>query len=556
MTHVILQHCCVDGACVDVCPVNCIHPLTGELEAEQAEMLYIDPATCIDCGACADICPVGAIASDYDLEEADERFIELNAAYFEQPGARDYTPRRRPGAFPASRASSETLRVAIVGTGPAACYAATELLERRGDGVRVEMFDRLLTPGGLARFGVAPDHLATRTIVDRFERLFDDPRVTLRLGIEIGRDIAAADLATAYDAVIYAVGAGAERAMELAGGSLPGSLSATEFVGWYNGHPDFADHRFDFSAKRAIVIGNGNVALDVARILAQEVERLHRSDIAAHALTALRDSSISEIVVLGRRSPLEAAFTLPELLGLHGRDDFSLWTDFPTELGAMLLDAQATRSAPWSARRKLAAIHDLPRQPASGGKSIRLSFLRTPEAVIGEERASALRQRVNRLELDENGTRITASDHSIVEDAGLIVRAAGFRGVAIAGTAFDDQRGIMPNVGGRLMDPDTGAVRQGHYVTGWIKRGPSGSMGTNKSCARETVAALLDDLEAGLLADTVRDRPLLHLPEHATITQWRAIDAHERAQGRRTGRPRVKLVDRAELRRIAAQGEA
>ena len=516
-------------------------------------MLYVDPEVCIDCGACADVCPVDAIVADYDLAVKDRAYIEINNEYFEQPGARGYSAKRALRQRPA--VTSDVLRVAIVGTGPAACYAAQELLTMAAEGLRIDMFERLLVPGGLVRFGVAPDHLKTKEVANGFERIFDDKRLKLHLGVDVGRDLLHADMIAGYDAVIYAVGMLSSRSLGIKGEDLRGSHSAAEFAAWYNGHPDFADFSCDLDAERAIVIGNGNVALDVARVLMQNVGDLHRSDIAEHALAALKQSRLQEVVVLGRRGPLDAAFTLPELLGLREREDFALWTDLPLGIEDDPLQQEVTALAPWAARQKLRAILDLPRQQPAG-RSIRLSFLRSPEAVIGEHRVEGVMQTRNALTRNRDGKIIVApTGHNLTEEAGLILRSVGFRGDAIAGVPFDETRGTIPNDGGRVRDPTTGDTLRGVYVTGWIKRGPSGVIGTNKSCAHETVNALLADHSAerlgGSTSQDQSDRQSMTLPRHYELADWRAIDQHERASGRAVGRPRVKLVREAEMLRAA-----
>jgi ferredoxin/flavodoxin---NADP+ reductase len=308
MPYVILQHCRNDAACVSECPVDCIHPRPDEPSCATAEMLYIDPEMCINCGSCQVVCPVDAIRPDLDLRSDQLVFSELNAAFYQ------HEPQHATAAPTAPRRAEVTgtvreLKVAVVGSGPAGCYAAEELLSRRDVSVRVDMFERLTTPWGLVRFGVAPDHLATKNVTVGFERMTRDSRLRLWLNVEVGRDVSAEQLAERYHAVIYAVGAMDARAMGIPGEDLPGSHSATEFVGWYNGHPDYAHRDFDLSAERAVVIGNGNVAIDIARLLLSTPGRLSGTDMAQHALERFSTSRIREVVVVGRRGPAEAAFT-------------------------------------------------------------------------------------------------------------------------------------------------------------------------------------------------------------------------------------------------------
>src|SRR5215213_384327 len=291
MTFVITQPCCSDASCVSVCPVNCIHPTPEEPDYGSASMLYIDPQTCIDCGACVEACPVDAIGPDYDLAENDQDFIAINAEYFEDPRHRDYLPEAvQRGSRAVQVTEPEPLRVAIVGSGPAACYAAEDLLDRPGLAVQVGIFERLPVPWGLVRFGVAPDHQRTKLVTTQFERTARRPRATLRLNVDVGQHITHDELLAHHHAVVYAVGAARDLRLGIPGEDLPGSSSATDFVAWYNGHPDFVDRNFDLSAQRAMVIGSGNVALDVARILVSDVDDLRRTDIAEHALEALAES--------------------------------------------------------------------------------------------------------------------------------------------------------------------------------------------------------------------------------------------------------------------------
>ena len=301
MPHVVTQHCCSDAACIQACPVNCIHPAPGEPEFDHAEMLYIDPAVCIDCGACADVCPVRAIASDYDLPRELLPYVELNATWYEAPTRRDY-PRVRAAGVTSVGAivHSAPLRVAIVGSGPSACYTAEQLLD---SGAEVTMLERLATPWGLARLGVAPDHQETKYVISEFERTALRAGFTLHLQVEVGRDVSHEELMRTHQAVVYATGASDYRRLDVPGETLSGSCSAAGFVAWYNGHPAYAEHEFPLATERAVVIGNGNVSLDVARVLLSPVDVLARTDIADHALDQLAESRVREVVLVGRRGP-------------------------------------------------------------------------------------------------------------------------------------------------------------------------------------------------------------------------------------------------------------
>lgn len=540
MAHVITQACCNDASCVAVCPVNCIHPTPDEPGYARAEMLHIDPETCIDCGACVDPCPVDAIVPDYDLTDANIRFSEINAAYYADPARRCYPP--EPSAVPKPQievAEPGPLRVAIVGSGPAACYAAEELLTRRGLDVEVHLFERLPTPWGLVRFGVAPDHQTTKAVTKLFARTAARAGLRFHLNVEVGTHLSHEELLAHHHAVVYAVGAPRSRSLGVPGEELPGSCSATDFVAWYNGHPDFAGATFDFSGERAVIIGNGNVALDVARVLAADVDELARTDIADHALEALAQSKIREVVVLGRRGPAQAAYTVAELLGL---------SSFEVAVQDDVCDDAALKVA---IARELAA-----RPPSGRARRIVLRYLASPVEILGGSRVSGLRIVRNDL---VDGRAVSSG---VTEDlpCGLVLRSIGYRGVPVAGVPFDAERGVLPNTGGRVVDPETGTPLPGVYTAGWAKRGPSGVIGTNKKCAADTIAALLTDYAGRRLrppaagADELAALISRRQPMALDYTAWKAIDAHERATGRERGRPRVKVVEVQEMLDIAKRG--
>lgn len=476
MPHVITQSCCSDASCVYACPVNCIHPTPDEPDFHTAEMLYIDPVECVDCGACVTACPVDAIKHDGSLEPTEKVFLELNAGFYKEPRPR---PLLAPVVPPLQVRAPGALSVAIVGSGPAAMYAADEVLTIPA--ARVRMYERLPQAGGLARFGVAPDHRRTRGVSRQFDTITADPRLELVTGVEIGSDITHQQLLAEHDAVIYAVGASTDRPLDVPGANLPGVSSATRFVAWYNGHPDFADAVFDLSQPRAVVIGNGNVALDVARILTTDPDRLAATDIAPHALKALRQSKIDEVVVVGRRGLAQSAFTVPELVGLTAMPDVDVVVS-PQDL-ASLPDTDA----------RARILRDLPRRP--GNRRIRLEYLQSPTAIARTTAGLDIEFAHNELVAAADGTikvKPTGDLHTV--NAGLVLTSIGYRGRPVADLPFDEARGTVPNDSGRV---DGIAAT---YVTGWIKRGPTGFIGTNKSCAQETVRSLVADYNAGLLA--------------------------------------------------------
>ncbi|MFE0748896.1 4Fe-4S binding protein [Gordonia sp. NPDC058843] len=537
MTFVITQNCCNDASCVPVCPVNCIHPTPDDPEYATTEMLYIDPDACIECGACLDACPVGAIEPDYDLPESSLPFIELNSVYYRDPAHLDYE--QVPYAAQPARSwkGSAPLRVAIVGAGPASSYAVEHLLAQRGLDVQIDVFEKLMTPWGLLRHGVAPDHQSTKKAADAFTRSMRHRAVRVFFDVDVGVDISFAELAERYHAVLYGVGAASDRRVLIPGEDLPGSMAATQLVAWYNGHPDGLAHQPDLSADRAIVVGNGNVALDVARILASDVDALRKTDIAEHSLDVLSESRIREVRVLGRRGADVAAFTTPELIGLR------------EALGPRLIRSEEIgEPSPESsvmALYKRELIEKLPTQaPLSDEPIVVLDFCRTPVSVVGD---SAVR-----------GLRYVPTGGGDADDleCGLLVRAVGYRSEPIAGLPFDAERAVVPNDEGRVTRID-GEVVAGAYVTGWIKRGPSGALGTNRRCAKATVSSLLDDFGAARLAEpAVADDIAERFTKAVSFDDWRHLDSHERASGHAAGRLRLKTVNRDEQRSIVASRES
>ncbi|WP_068268866.1 FAD-dependent oxidoreductase [Aldersonia kunmingensis] len=542
MAHVITQSCCSDASCVPVCPVDCIHPTPGEPDYGRAEMLYIDPQTCIDCGACVDVCPVEAIVADFDLDADQERFGELNAAYYAS-GRPEPAPDSTPATVVERMDSNALLRVAIVGSGPSACYAAEELCAQLGAGVEVSIFEKLPTPFGLVRFGVAPDHQSTKAVAKAFAQTVGRRNVDLYLNVEAGRDLTHEELLEHHDAVIYAVGAPKDRSLNIPGEDLAGSHSATEFVAWYNGHPEYADARFDLSGERAVVIGNGNVALDVARVLVTDPADLARTDIAEHALEALSHSRIREVVVVGRRGPAQAAFTTPELLGLGTVPGLAV-----TAENAALGDR--VHDDPIVAMKTSLIDEYAMRSKESAQRRINLQFHRSPVEILGTDKVEGVRFVRNGLSAGSDSALVAEPTGDFDQlECGLVLRSVGYRSVGVAGLPSAGPGSTIENAGGRVLDPATGRVVPRVYTAGWLKRGPSGVIGTNKSCSAETVRHLVADFRSGLLAAPRRGRSDLadlvqrRQPDWLGYANWKAIDAHERAAGRAAGRPRAKLVD-------------
>ena len=440
------------------------------------------------------------------------------------------------------------LRVAIVGSGPSGFYAAGSLVAHEDPVVEVDMLERLPTPWGLVRSGVAPDHPKIKSVTRVYEKTAEAPRFRWYGNVDVGRDVSRADLLARYDAVVYAVGAEAGRALDVPGADLPGVAPATNLVGWYNGHPDHRDHDFDLSVEHAVVIGNGNVAVDVARMLSLSHDELRTTDIADHALDAMRESRVRSVTLLGRRGPVQAAFTTPELRELGELELADVVIDAEDlALDGHSLAALEDEASP-TTKRNIGVLRDFAARDrdASRPRTITLQFLRSPVEIVGAGRVEGVVVAVNELVLREDGTlgaRATGRTETL--PAGLVLSSIGYRGRPVTGLPFDDARGLIPNHEGRVVG------REREYVTGWIKRGPSGIIGTNKKCAQATVQHLLADVadlrgerpSAQATADWLHERqPRLMTREH-----WATIDAHERRLGAPSRRPRVKLTRVAEL---------
>ena len=447
-------------------------------------------------------------------------------------------------------------RVAIVGAGPAGAFAADRLLRARGD-VEVDLFERLPTPWGLLRAGVAPDHQEIKRLDETFHRETLGRGCRLFGNVSVGEDVTHDELMRHYCAVIYATGAQTDKSLGIPGEELPGSWPATEFVAWYNGHPDYRELEFDLSHPRAVVIGNGNVAADVTRMLTLSPEELERTDVADHALEALRRSKVEEVVVLGRRGPAQAAFTSAELRELGRLDGVDLRVD-PAEVELDPLSARWLADlGTFTARKNVELLTEFAARPpqADTRRAIVLRFLRSPLEIRGEGRVEALDIGRNEIvEGDDGSLRPRAVDDAVETiDCGLVLRSVGYRAVPLPGVPFDERSYVLPNERGRVLAPD-GEPLPGVYSVGWIKRGPTGILGTNKRDAEETVSCLAEDLAAGSLpapevpgADAIEALLAERKPDLVTADGWRAIDADELRRGVESERPRVKLSSRDEL---------
>jgi ferredoxin/flavodoxin---NADP+ reductase len=454
----------------------------------------------------------------------------------------------------------DLMRVAIVGSGPSGFYAAAQLLSLAAPRFRVDVYDRLPTPYGLVRAGVAPDHPKIKSVTRALDRTASHERFRFFGHVELGSDITREHLLEHYHAVIYAVGAPVDRRLGIVGEDLRGSHSATELVAWYNGHPDHSGFQVDLDGSHAVIVGAGNVALDVARMLALPLAELEPTDIADHALEALRESTIKDITVLARRGPLQAAFTNPELLeiGQLERADIEVASGELDELSCKALE-RAGRTQ----RRNVEILQDYASRPSAGKPiTVRFRFLASPLELIGDERGRVCAVRIERNEIVGRPDGLLAArgtgEHEELP-AQLVFRAVGYLGLPVPGVGFDDVRGVVRNEAGRVLDSD-GAPLPGEYVAGWIKRGPSGVIGTNKKDSQETVDRLLEDVDAGRVNTPTHDDVetlIAERAEHAVDWKgWEAIDAAERAAGEPLGRPRSKLARWEALREAATARES
>ena len=447
-------------------------------------------------------------------------------------------------------------QVAIVGAGPAGAFAAACLLRARGD-AEIDLFERLPTPWGLLRGGVAPDHQEIKRLEDTFDRQTLQRSCRFFGNVEIGVDVSHSELMRHYTAVIYATGAQTDKSLGIPGEELPGSWAATDFVAWYNAHPDYRGLEFDLSAERAVVIGNGNVAADVTRMLTLSPRELERTDVADHALEALRESRIEEVVVLGRRGPAQVAFTSAELRELGRLDGVDVRVD-PDDVE---LDPVSRRwlaeEGTFTARKNVQLLREFAARPADqeAPRRIELRFLRSPVQIRGNGRVEAIDVRRNEImRTDEGALRARSVDWDVQTiECGLVLRSVGYRAVPLPDVPFDERHFVLPNEGGRVLRPD-GEPLPGVYAVGWIKRGPTGILGTNKRDAEETVNCVVEDLAADALADPPEPGrehidALLgeRSPSVVTVEGWRAIDGHELERGRDEQRPRVKLASHDEL---------
>jgi ferredoxin/flavodoxin---NADP+ reductase len=464
---------------------------------------------------------------------------------------------------PGTGTPERPLRVAIIGAGPTGFYTADHLLRNAQVVVEVDLYDRLPTPYGLVRLGVAPDHQKIKFVTNAFDKVAANPRFRFYGGVEFGKDVTLADLKTYYHQIVYCTGAQTDRRMGIPGEDLSGSHPATEFVAWYNGHPDYRDCTFDLAQERVAVVGVGNVAVDVVRILCRTPEELAKTDIADYALEALRKSRVKEVYLLGRRGPAQAAFTNPEVKELGELADADV-TARPEEVELDPLSRAAVeRSQDRATQKKVEILKEYARR-APTGKSRRLTlrFLVSPVELVGDDAGgvAAIRLVHNELYATSTGAlqpRPTGQFEDLA--VGLVFRSVGYRGVPLVGVPFNESWGVILNNRGRVLDPDTKRPIVGEYTAGWIKRGPTGVIGTNKPDAAETVACMFEDLALGAVLEPTRPEARAaealvrqRQPNFVSYPDWLKLDALEVERGRAQGRPRVKFTRIEEM--LAALG--
>lgn len=458
---------------------------------------------------------------------------------------------------------AQPLRVAIIGAGPSGLYAAEALLKKHDKVITIDIFNRFPTPFGLVREGVAPDHQSIKAVIRVFDKILADPRIRFFGNCTYGMDIHHEDLKQSYDQIIYAVGSQADRRMGIPGEKLPNSFSATAFVGWYNGHPDYRDLPIDLSCERAVVVGNGNVAIDVARILVMSPDVLMHTDIADYALQTLRESKVREVVVLGRRGAAQASFKNPEIKELGKLDAVDIFVN-PSDIE---LDpySRAVVAEDRVAAVNLEHLHAYAaRTEHHAPRRITLRFLASPVEIVGANaRITSMRIERNRLVVAPNNT-LRAEGTGKFEDieVGLVLRSIGYSSVPIEDVPFDHTTHTISNIAGRVIHPDTGETVTGEYVVGWAKRGPSGLIGNNKLDSAATVESMMTDLPSlPGICDEYRNlghiEAVLHNRgcDYVTYLDWKKLDQYEVARGTEQGRPRIKVTTVPEMMAIIRQGK-
>jgi ferredoxin/flavodoxin---NADP+ reductase len=445
--------------------------------------------------------------------------------------------------------STNPLRVLVVGAGPSGFYTAEALLKDLQD-VSVDLIDRLPTPYGLVRYGVAPDHQKIKSVTKMYEKTSQDPRLRFLGNVHFGVDLTHAEAKKHYHAIVYTVGASADRNLGIPGENLLGSMSATEFVAWYNGHPDYCDRIGNLNAQHVAVVGVGNVAVDVTRILAKSVDELKTTDIADHALDVLKDSKVTDIYMLGRRGPAQAKFTTKELRELGELHNADIIVN-PAEVEVNAKSLESIKDDP-SMKKNIEILQEFSKKPLEGKpRRVHLRFLVSPIELLGDNAVTQMRLEKNRL--DENLNAVGTGEFETLPME-MVFRSVGYKGVALPDVPFDSKRGVIPNNAGRVLDAPAGNPVPGEYVAGWIKRGPSGVVGTNKADAHDTIKILVaEQLNLPTLdAEHAKSEAVDKLLESKGVRfisfkHWQALDAHELQLGLAQGRPRVKVTDIAKM---------
>ncbi|RMF88256.1 MAG: NADP oxidoreductase [Nitrospinota bacterium] len=461
--------------------------------------------------------------------------------------------------------SAQPLRVAIIGSGPSGFYVAEHLFNQKDLVVEIDMFERLPTPYGLVRFGVAPDHQKIKSVTATFEKIARHPRFRFYGYVEFGKHLTLQDLKEYYHQIVFTTGAQTDRRMGIPGEDLQRSHPATEFVAWYNGHPDYRDLQFDLSQERVAVVGIGNVAVDVARILCRTPDELVKTDIADYALEALRQSRVKEVYMLGRRGPAQAAFTTPEIKELGELADADVLV-LPEEAELdPLSKASLEKSQDRAIRRKVEILQEYAqRKPTGKSRKLTIRFLVSPVELYGNAEGQVVSMRLvrNVLYETEGGTlRPRHTDQFEELPVGLVFRSVGYRGVSLPGVPFHEQWGVILNQKGRVIDAETSQPVVGEYCAGWIKRGPTGVIGTNKPDALETVQCMVEDLQRGAVlqptypeASTAEKLIQERQPLYFSFADWLRLDALEIEKGKAIGRPRLKFTRIEDM--LAALGKS
>lgn len=444
------------------------------------------------------------------------------------------------------------LRVAIIGSGPAGFYTVSNFLKHTDVTVELDMFDRLPTPFGLVRAGVAPDHQKYKTVTRAYDKSASQENYRFYGNVEYGTDLSLDDLKAHYHQIIFCSGAPGDRNLNVPGEDLDGSYSATDFVAWYNGHPDYVDYKFNLDAENVAVVGVGNVAIDVARILLKTDNELASTDMADYALAALRESKVKTVYVLGRRGPAQAAFTPPEIKEMGELEDADVTV--PAAEAELDQASRAAAEADKNIAKNVAVIESFADQESTGkSKQLVIRFLVSPTELIGENgKVTGIKIVKNKAVIGEDGSvKAQATDQEEVIPVGMVFRSVGYRGAPLPEVPFNDSWGTIANECGRIVESDSGEPVTGLYTAGWIKRGPTGVIGTNKTCAQETVNMMVEDLKAGKILDP--ENPGIDAaasliqakaPNAISYADWKVIDEIETSRGEAEGRPRVKFTSR------------